>query len=87
MLKTFRGIRATMPPRMISERPLPIPCSVISSPSQTANIVPAVIVTRMVTVESHCPAPKPKPAMTPGTEAITKRICPKACSAARGTVR
>ena len=34
---------ATMPAKMISEMPLPMPFSVISSPSQTRNIVPAVI--------------------------------------------
>ena len=37
------GTPATMPPKMISEMPLPIPFSVISSPSQTRNIVPATI--------------------------------------------
>ena len=37
------GMPATMPPKMISEMPLPMPFSVISSPSQTRNIVPAII--------------------------------------------
>jgi hypothetical protein len=41
----FCGTCATIPAKMIIEIPLPIPSSVISSPSQTANIVPAVIVT------------------------------------------
>src|SRR3989304_2645453 len=34
---------ATMPPKMMSEMPLPMPFSVISSPSQTRNIVPAAM--------------------------------------------
>ena len=36
------GRRAMMPAKMISETPLPIPFSVINSPSQIRNIVPAV---------------------------------------------
>ena len=38
-----QGMPATMPPKMISEMPLPMPFSVMSSPSQTRNIVPAVM--------------------------------------------
>ena len=38
-----RARPTTMPAKMISEMPLPMPFSVISSPSQTRNIVPAVI--------------------------------------------
>lgn len=39
---------------------MPIPCSEISSPNQTANIVPAVIVARMVMVGKVLPGPQPK---------------------------
>ena len=39
----FCGALATMPPKMMIETPLPMPLSVISSPSHTASIVPAVI--------------------------------------------
>ena len=38
---------ATMPPKMMIETPLPMPFSVINSPIQTRNIVPAVIESRM----------------------------------------
>ncbi len=41
---------ATMPPKMMIETPLPMPFSVINSPIQTSNIVPAVIDDRMATV-------------------------------------
>ncbi len=37
------GMPATIPPKMMSETPLPMPFSVMSSPSQTRNIVPAAI--------------------------------------------
>ena len=41
------GRLATMPPKMMIETPLPIPISVINSPIQTSNIVPAVIESRI----------------------------------------
>ena len=37
-----------MPAKMISEMPLPIPCSVISSPNHISITVPAVSVTMIV---------------------------------------
>ena len=43
---------ATMPPKMMIEIPLPMPFSVISSPSHTRNIVPAVIANSAVIVGS-----------------------------------
>ena len=46
------GMPATMPPKMMIEMPLPIPFSVISSPSQTRNIEPAVRAASAVTVGS-----------------------------------
>ena len=44
---------ATMPPKMITEMPLPMPFSVISSPIQTRNIVPAVIENSAVNVDER----------------------------------
>ena len=44
---------ATIPPKIISEIPLPIPFSVINSPNQTKNIVPAVSVINVATVLKH----------------------------------
>ena len=48
---TAPGSPATMPTRMIIEMPLPMPRSVICSPSHIRNIVPVVMVT--VAVNSH----------------------------------
>ena len=45
----FAGRRATIPIIIISEIPLPIPLSVIFSPSHITNIVPAV---RIITDET-----------------------------------
>ena len=39
-----------MPPKMMTETPLPMPFSVINSPSQTRNIVPAARVRRVESV-------------------------------------
>ena len=50
MRTRFWGTRATIPLKMINDSPLPMPCSVINSPSQMANIVPAVIATNTETV-------------------------------------
>ncbi len=44
------GPRQTMPAKMISEMPLPIPFSVICSPSHMINAVPAV---KVITVISR----------------------------------
>src|SRR5581483_10683231 len=48
------GIAATIPPKMMMETPLPMPCSEMSSPSQSANMVPAVSVTMIDHVEMNC---------------------------------
>ena len=45
------GSWLTIPAKMISEMPLPIPCSVISSPIHISKIEPAVIA---VTEIAHC---------------------------------
>jgi hypothetical protein len=42
---TACGMRATMPAKMMSEMPLPMPFSVMRSPSHMMNAVPAVSVT------------------------------------------
>ena len=55
------GRPATMPPKMISEMPLPMPFSVISSPIQTRNIVPAVIEMTAASVGSASGPVKPTP--------------------------
>ena len=47
---TNPGMPATMPPKMMTEMPLPMPFSVISSPIHTRNSVPAVIVNSAVNV-------------------------------------
>ena len=44
------GRRATIPAMMISEMPLPIPRSVICSPIHIRNIVPAVTVITVITI-------------------------------------
>ena len=59
------GSPATMPPKMISEIPLPMPSSEISSPSQTRNIVPATIETIVATVGSALPPPRPMSSIPP----------------------
>ena len=62
---TIPGSPATMPPKMISEMPLPMPCSEISSPSQTRNIVPAIIEMIVATVGSAFPPVSPMSPMPP----------------------
>ncbi|MND08351.1 hypothetical protein D3C83_309130 [compost metagenome] len=48
-LATASGKSATMPAKMISEMPLPMPRSVICSPSHIRNIVPEVSVMMVMT--------------------------------------
>jgi hypothetical protein len=50
MLASAEGSSATMPERMISEMPLPMPREVICSPSHIRNMVPPVSV---IAVESR----------------------------------
>ena len=47
----------TMPAKMMSEMPLPMPRSVMSSPIQTSSIVPPTKLTTMVSVSNE-PSPK-----------------------------
>ena len=46
------GISATIPEKIISEIPLPIPLWVICSPSHIKKIVPATIVVTVVTLKN-----------------------------------
>ena len=61
---TMPGNPATMPLKMMSEMPLPIPSSEISSPSHTRNIVPATIEVMVATVGSAS-APLSEMPLTP----------------------
>src|SRR5512136_2315757 len=85
------GIRATIPAKMIKERPwLRRPYSDISSPSQIANIVPAVILTMMVSDGRKLLNPKLE--ITGGrpirwAELLNILTWPMACKAAMGTAR
>ncbi|GBD13207.1 hypothetical protein HRbin24_01230 [bacterium HR24] len=65
--------------------PLPMPFSVMSSPSQTRNIVPAAMVMRMVTVRRPVSPVKPT-CMLPGSRLWIRINCPYPCSRAMGTV-
>ena len=60
---TTVGKFATIPPKIISEIPLPRPRSEINSPSQTRNIVPATIESSMAIVPML--SPKSTPGRTP----------------------
>src|SRR5688500_6944066 len=62
---TEPGNDATMPPNMMIETPFPIPNSVISSPIQTNNIVPAVMVSKVAIVDNTMlELPNPNPSMS-----------------------
>ncbi len=50
---TCVGKRSTMPTKMISEMPLPMPLSVICSPSHIRNIVPATNAMTAYTMNCH----------------------------------
>ena len=68
------GKLAMMPAKMIREMPLPTPFSVMSSPSQMRNMVPAVMVMMAEMVGSHSSGPKPMPVMA---RAFSSRMsCP-----------
>ena len=45
---TARGSCATIPAKMMSDIPLPMPRSVICSPSHMMNVVPAVSVSTVI---------------------------------------
>ncbi len=80
------GNRATMPMKMMSEMPLPMPRSVICSPSHIMSMVPAVSTMIVLTMN-------PYPCTSSGTIGVpsTVRDCrrtvtPQACRAATATV-
>ena len=77
------GARLTMPAKMMKLMPLPIPFSVISSPSHIRITAPATIVT-IWTHDIALPRPKP-PTMIPS--AFSAERMPKAWRKAIGTVR
>ena len=77
------GTRLTMPAKMMKLMPLPIPFSVISSPSHIRMIAPAVSVTIWVRV-SNCERSKPV-VITPWE--LSRARNPYACSSAIGTLR
>ena len=59
------GNEATMPPKIMMEMPFPIPNSVISSPIQTSNMVPAVMVSNVASVGRIVAGlPKPNPSIS-----------------------
>src|SRR5438876_948456 len=65
------GNRATIPPKMISETPLPTPYSVMISPSQVNSIVPAVsVITIMPIVSGRVSGSAPRFRM--------RMVCPEA---------
>ena len=77
-----------MPAKMISERPwLRSPNSDINSPSQMANIVPAVMVRIVVTVGKLNPRSKVKMFSPVVVNCWKRRIWPMAFSAAMGTAK
>ena len=65
MLGMSEGMPATMPPKMMMEMPLPMPFSVMSSPSQTRNMVPAVMEMTAASVGRASLPVKPMPLMAP----------------------
>ena len=77
------GARLTIPAKMMKLMPLPIPFSVISSPSHIRTTAPAVRVT-IWTHDSGLDRLKP-PTMIPW--ALNAERMPKACRSAIGTVR
>ncbi|MBF8290129.1 MAG: hypothetical protein HW391_1097 [Chloroflexi bacterium] len=82
-LATAFGAWLTMPAKMMKLMPLPIPFSVMSSPSHMRSTAPATIVT-IWTHDIAFPRPKP-PMMTP--DAFSADRMPNAWRKAIGTVR
>ena len=80
------GMRATMPAKMISEMPLPMPFSVIFSPSHMMKAVPAV---RVMTVSRRKPQPFTSSGTTlslPDFTLSRYRAMPKPCTMERTMV-
>ena len=62
------GILATMPAKMMSDMPFPMPCSVICSPSHMRNDVPAQSVIMLM-------SRKPQPGLYTTSSPPAPRIC------------
>ena len=74
------GSRETMPPKMRSETPFPIPYSVMIEPIQVSTMVPATrVVTTSPTTSGRASGSAPRFRM--------RRVWPIAWISARGTVR
>ena len=74
-----------MPAKMMIEMPLPMPSSVMRSPSQTANMVPAAMVVMTVNVTSGF---WPNSGMMGAPPRLPKMaICPTACKIDIGIAR
>ena len=80
---TPAGARLTMPAKMMKLMPLPMPFSVISSPSHIRTIAPA---TRVTICTQLWALPRPKPPMMTSLALSADRM-PNACRRAIGTVR
>ena len=79
------GKAATMPAKMIMEMPLPMPRSVICSPSHMMNAVPVVSVIIVIRRKPH-PGSKTTPA-PPGAWMVSRPAeMKKLCTRARATV-
>ena len=84
---TWAGSRATIPPKMIIEMPLPTPYWLISSPIQISSSVPAVIVIMIESVPSGFIAePEVRDDRLAGEVAFRSCGVPYACASASGTV-
>ncbi len=75
MLGSNVGMPATMPPKMMREMPLPMPFSVMSSPSQTRNMVPAVMETTAANVGRASLPVKPMSLMRTGAAGARAAGC------------
>ena len=85
----WNGTDDRIPAKMISDTPLPMPCSVISWPSHTPNIVPAVMPMMIVSVGSKFSGANPQLGNTTSplpTSRLKSVAWAMACSTASGTV-
>ena len=77
-----------MPAKMMSESPCPrMPYSEINSPNQMANMVPAVITSKVVSDDSHKSGVKPNGMIVCEAMELKILICPIADNIAIGTAR
>ena len=81
---TARGSPTTMPVKMISDMPLPMPRSVICSPSHMMNVVPVVSVSMVISTK---PTPGLRTSCSPPIPRCSVMAMPNDCIALRITVR